>query len=741
MKKIITLFVALLSFSYVTTAQFITISEARAKPAGTVVTVRGRVINSNELGTTIRYFQDATGALCAYYSNATVPTFSTTNRGDSIEVTGTLKDYNNLLEIDPMSSFSVIGTTNVLVPPLSITAAGMAEVNESKLVKLFNGQFTGAGTPTFVGNTNYKFNVDGTEIQVRIATGGALVGKTIPSVAVNLTGICSQFSSSYQLLPRDSADIDYQSIAITSPVKVEGLAATGFSLNWQTNIEGSSEIQFGPTTDLGTTVVGTPNTKSHTATVSNQTASKVLYVRVFSRANGKTDSSRIFSVITASLSTGETRVYFNHAVDTTVKVGINNKALATTGGRCESEFVSYITNAKSSIDIAMYNNSSAAIVGALKLAAAKGVRVRYIADKNSFNSVLADTTGFGFKVIKKPTTDLMHNKFMIIDADSVNTSWVMSGAMNWSTGQIYTDYNNAIFIQDKSLALVYRMEFEEMWGSSTANPNTTLGKFGADKTDNTPKQVKLAGKLCEIYFSPTDETSLSIINAVNTADVDLELSLLIFTYFDLGTAVNNASRRGANVRGLVDQDTTSTSSSQINYLQRNNVNIKLFKAGGSSVIYHHKYALIDAKPAGINSDPMVITGSHNWTNTAERVNDENTLIIHDAAVANIYLQDFEARWKEQGVGTKEVPLEGFEATLYPNPSSDVLNIRLKNDFARDVTLTILNTNGQPLESIIYRNQLGELTKTIPLSNLAAGTYIVSFMLDGKFLTKTIQVMR
>ncbi len=741
MKKITTLFVALLCFSYVSKAQFITIAAARAKPVGTVVTVRGRVLNSSELGTTIRYFQDATGALSAYYSSTTVPTFSTTNRGDSIEVTGTIKDFNNLLELDPITSFSLIGSTNVIIPPLSITPVGLAEVNESRLVKLSNGLFTGAGTPTFVGNTTYKFNVDGTEVQVRISTGSALVGKTIPSVAVNLTGICSQFAANYQLLPRDSADIDYQSIAITSPVKVDSLATTSFVLNWQTNIEGSSEIQFGPTTDLGSTVLGTPNTKIHSAKISNQTASKLLYVRVFSRANGKTDSSRIFPVITSSLSTGETRVYFNHAVDTTVKVGINNKALATTGSRCESEMISYITSAKSSIDVAMYSNSSTAILGALKLAALRGVRVRYISDQQALNSVFTDTTGLGFTYLKKPTTDLMHNKFMIIDADSVNTSWVMSGAMNWSLGQIYTDYNNAIFIQDKSLAQIYKMEFEEMWGSSTAIPNKIAGKFGADKKDNTPKQVKLAGKLCEVYFSPTDETSLAIINAINTANVDLEFSLLIFTYFDLGTTIYNASRRGTVVRGLVDQDTTSTSSSQINFLQRNNVNIKLFKAGGSSVIYHHKYALIDAKPTGINSDPMVITGSHNWTTTAETKNDENILIIHDAAVANIYLQDFEARWKEQGVGTKEVPLEGFEATLYPNPSSEVLNMRMKNDFARDVTVTILNTHGQPLESIIYRNQLGELTKTIPLSNLAVGTYFVRFMVDGKLLIKTIQVMR
>jgi phosphatidylserine/phosphatidylglycerophosphate/cardiolipin synthase-like enzyme len=739
MKILNIFFVAFLCLPFAMKAQVIKISEARAKPIGTVVTVRGIVSNGTELGTAIRYFQDSTGSLSAFYSVATLPAFAAVKRGDSLEVTGTLKEFSGLLEIDPISAFRVINSGNTVNAPLSITAAEMVETNECRLIKLLNGTFVGAATPTFVGNTTYKFNTGGVDVQVRIGTGSALVGKNIPSVPINIVGICSQFTTNYQLLPRDSADLDFQGIAITSPVKVDALTATGFSLNWQTNIVGSTEIQYGTTTALGTTAAVAGDVKAHTISLANQTASKLLYVRVLSRVNGKADSSRIFSVITSSLSSGETRVYFNHSVDTTVRVGAN-KALATTGARCESEFVSYINNAKSSVDIAMYSNASTAILGALKSAHTRGVRVRYIADNMALNAIFNDTIGLGFKFLKKPTTDLMHNKFMIIDADSVNTSWVMSGAMNWSTGQIYTDFNNAIFIQDKSLAMVYRMEFEEMWGSATAVPNPAVGKFGANKTDNTPKQVKLAGKLCEVYFSPTDETSLAIINALNTADVDLEFSLLIFTYFDLGTTVFNAQKRGAAVRGLVDQDTVATSASQINYLQKNNVNLKLFRAGGTA-IYHHKLAIVDAKPAGINSDPLVVTGSHNWTATAESKNDENILIIHDPAVANIYLQEFEARWKEQGVGTKEIPLAGFEAQVFPNPTSDILNIRLKNDVQRDVSVTILNIHGQPIESIVYRNQLGEMTKTIPLSNLPVGQYFVSFMVDGKFLTKNIQVIR
>jgi hypothetical protein len=44
------------------------------------------------------------------------------------------------------------------------------------------------------------------------------------------------------------------------------------------------------------------------------------------------------------------------------------------------------------------------------------------------------------------------------------------------------------------------------------------------------------------------------------------------------------------------------------------------------------------------SDPLVFTGSHNWSAAADNDNDENTLIIHDATIANIYYQNFVKRF-------------------------------------------------------------------------------------------------
>jgi phosphatidylserine/phosphatidylglycerophosphate/cardiolipin synthase-like enzyme len=61
----------------------------------------------------------------------------------------------------------------------------------------------------------------------------------------------------------------------------------------------------------------------------------------------------------------------------------------------------------------------------------------------------------------------MHNKFVIIDADDAQNAWVLTGSGNWTTGNLISDCNNFIFFQDQSLALAYRLEFEEMWGGTT----------------------------------------------------------------------------------------------------------------------------------------------------------------------------------------------------------------------------------------------------------------------------------
>ena len=59
---------------------------------------------------------------------------------------------------------------------------------------------------------------------------------------------------------------------------------------------------------------------------------------------------------------------------------------------------------------------------------------------------------------------------------------------------------------------------------------------------------------------------------------------------------------------------------------------------------HHKYAIIDQALA--SSDPLVITGSHNWSAAAENSNDENTVFYYNQNIANQYYQEFIERYNE-----------------------------------------------------------------------------------------------
>jgi phosphatidylserine/phosphatidylglycerophosphate/cardiolipin synthase-like enzyme len=731
------LFILLASFlTLAAQAQVISIATARLRDTGTVITVSGTVTNGAELGA-IRYFQDKTGGMAAFGG------VDTLKRGDSIVITGKMVIFRNLLEIQPVTSVQVIARNKPLPEPKIVQFAQLADSLEGQLVAFKNVTFTLTGN--FAAATNYDINVGATKTQVRSGpAGNVLVGTLIPTGSVNIVGILSQFCSApvvgcttgYQTLLRDTADIQFNNIALTEPLTATNITTTGFTVNWQTSLAGTTVINYGATPALGQTATVAGSRTVHAVTLTGLSPATIYYVQGVSAGGGAIAQTPITAFVTASTSTGEMRVYFNRSVDTTFRVG-TAKPLATTGQRCVSELIARIAAATQTIDVAMYSSGEVAIKDALKQAAARGVRVRYIADKSALNAIFADTIGLGFRYEKSTNPDLMHNKFFIIDAGSVDKAWLTTGAMNNSTGQLYTDPNNMIMIQDQALARVYTLEFEEMWGSTTALPNAANAKYGPNKTRNTPKNVVIGGgKNIEVYFSPTDGTTAAIVNEIDNANTDLQFSLLIHTANETGTAIFNAKRRGVNTRGVVNADTALTGD-EFFYLARNGVSMRLYNDGS---IFHHKYCVIDATNAA--SNPTLLTGSHNWTAAAETKNDENLLVIHDAAIANIYLQEFEARWKEMArVGTKDVKIDDFDATIFPNPAAEVAHVLLKNKVNRDISITLLNMLGQPIETRILRNVSGDTTLSYPLSHLPAGQYFMSFMIEGQVLTKVLQVVK
>ncbi|MCK4663835.1 MAG: T9SS type A sorting domain-containing protein [Bacteroidales bacterium] len=644
MKKIFIL-LAISLFSLSSFSQ-ITISEARNSEIGTIVTVTGIVTNGDELGI-IRYIQDATAGIGVYPGSGSVE--FTPNRGDEVTVTGTIKEYASLLEIDELTSVTINSTGNDIPEPVVLTPPQIEELYEGQLVKIEEALFDDPGG-TFAGNSNYGLTVNGEPFLIRINPSSNIVGEVIPA-AVNIVAIISQYSwgsstEGYQLLPRDMDDMEILTIlGITSLPVQSNITTNSFTLSWTTNDTALTRLDYGLTEELELgTIEENEYVTAHSVNLTALEAGTIYYVKAYSILEDDTASTAIKVYSTVSNSSGEMKVYFTQSVDISVSAGEDAVSAINT---IEDTIISYIDVAQQTLDIIIYDVESESIVEAINNAYDRGVDIRYITDSvpNTETNPILENLNLAIPILKGNTAAIMHDKFIVIDFADVDNCWVMTGSTNHTEANLGWDYNNMICIQDQALAKAFLLEFNEMWGANGMTPNPENAKFGSAKKDNTPHNFIIGGSSVELYFSPSDHATSVIVNALETAEDDLEFAIMVFTENSLGNAVKDAYDAGANVRGIIDY--VEYSGSEFNYLLDNGVNVLDYQnPDGTSwpngPVFHHKYAIVDFNSP--DSDPILITGSHNWSASAESSNDENTLIIHDALIANLFHQEFTQRY-------------------------------------------------------------------------------------------------
>ncbi|MGR6088464.1 MAG: phospholipase D-like domain-containing protein [Arcticibacter sp.] len=710
-------------------AQTISIAAARALPAGSIVSVNGTVTSGTEFGT-IRYIQDGTGGI-GLFSTA----LTSLQRGDNVTVTGTTAQFQNLLEITTVTSWTLNSTGNPLPTPLQLTPSQLGESNESMLVRIAGVSFISTGV--FTSNTTYPFNSNGQTGVVFIRSSNPLVGRPIPTGTIELTGINSQYGTQYQMLPRDSNDLVVTgALSITKQPYPQNITTTGFDISWETNVAANHLLRYGLTTSLELgTLVGPSSTSQPVVSVTGGTASQLYYVQAVS-VNG-TDSafSPIRPFITQSLSSGTIKPYFTRPVDN-ANGAIGNNYAVYLNNLADDTIKAYIDRTSSTLDIAIYSFDSPGgnlIAQAINDAHARGVQVRIISDGSNTNNAL-QLLNPAIPVLQSPITPpfyygIMHNKFVIMDANHSNPlkPVVLSGSTNWTDGQLNDDRNNLVFIQDQSLAKVYKLEFDEMWGGSGSQPNLALARFGPDKSDNTPHILNVGGKVVESYFSPSDNVNAQIIRTIQSADYNLAFATLVLTRTDLAYAIEDrALNYGVGVAGIMN-DSSGGSGTAFQIIQNAiGANMLLFDFVNNPGIMHHKYALVDH--TYLNSDPMVLTGSHNWSSAATQRNDENTLIIHDHNIVNQYFQEFLHLYNGNGgsLGVDDVNnTDVYGMIAYPNPADDFAYLNFQSSKAYNGTLTVRDIAGRLMRSEVVSINQGTNQFQLDVSEAAAGIYLVA----------------
>jgi len=135
----------------------------------------------------------------------------------------------------------------------------------------------------------------------------------------------------------------------------------------------------------------------------------------------------------------------------------------------------------------------------------------------------------------------------------------------------------------------------------------------------------------EVLFTPsTGGIESRILELLDAAQSRVYIAMFYFTSQSLAAKLVALKNKGIEVKVLADNEQVAAGGSEkITYMQNNGVNVKVDGPGQSM---HHKFAVIDSA--------IVLTGSYNWTYSAEHQNTENMVVIHSPVIAAKYEQIF-----------------------------------------------------------------------------------------------------
>ena len=346
------------------------------------------------------------------------------------------------------------------------------------------------------------------------------------------------------------------------------------------------------------------------------------------------------------------------------------------GDRCADEIctrlLELIRTAETSVDFAVYGmRHQTQLLEALEAAQARGVVVRGVVDRTRNGSNYYSSTDLlsgrlgsvrsDFETERALDTEfpskfgnrIMHNKFFVVDE-----RWVWTGSANISnTGTGGYNANVVAVVNSPQLAEVYSVEFEQMWE----------GRFHQLKKSDGIEQFAIGETDVAVWFSPQDGAlRRGVHTLISGARHSINLAIFYLTDKDVAHALIAARERDVDVRVVIDATAARSEYSKHEHLREAGIPVKVENWGSKM---HMKAAAID--------DRTVVVGSMNWSFSGDKVNDENTLVLHSPRLAAEFESFFERLWDS-------IPQEWGEPGRHPDPesweSSTACTDGIDNDF-------------------------------------------------------------
>ncbi|MEP7377682.1 MAG: phospholipase D-like domain-containing protein [Chitinophagaceae bacterium] len=245
---------------------------------------------------------------------------------------------------------------------------------------------------------------------------------------------------------------------------------------------------------------------------------------------------------------------------------------------------------------------------------------------------------------------LSHNKFMILEkAGQLQSIW--TGSTNISKGGIFGQANVGHSVEDPQVAAQYK----SYWDLLKAQPASGNLKAGNEQIQNNLVDVNNIPQGITCIFSPRRNIDMLKFYAdlLDSAQSCCCITLAFNVHEFFQTALSDNTTAGPLTFLLLEKDDTSIS----DYVYKNNVVKAVGSYIGENQLYkwvretstnslqlnthvmfiHTKFLLKDP----LSADPIVVTGSANFSKSSTDTNDENMLIIRGSKrVADIYFTEF-----------------------------------------------------------------------------------------------------
>ena len=204
----------------------------------------------------------------------------------------------------------------------------------------------------------------------------------------------------------------------------------------------------------------------------------------------------------------------------------------------------------------------------------------------------------------------------------------------------------------------------------------------------------------EVYFSLSDNPQKEIIKNINQAEAFINIAMYIFTDREIALPLIKARERGVKVRLYLDKDQVEYKYSQSRFLVQKGIKTRI---STNNYIMHNKFTIIDNR--------ILLTGSYNWTFSANNRNDENLMAIDDPEIIEIFQNQFVNLWTNKYNPEKTRQLFNKAKvnlfSVFPTPTQSETKIININSASQE-ELSIILQISEPLarKIITLREELG-----------------------------------